>query len=414
MKNTSIWMVFSLALLLGACTKDQLKQSFVYYRPVYKTKEQVRNEIKSGETRAIDHAGKLFYKDGYVFLNDLEKGIHVIDITNPAAPQKVAFIAVPGCVDLAVRGNTLYADLTTDLVAIDISNPKQVKLTAVLEGVFPHRYYNQFQADTSRIITDWVRIDTTATDTEFFNWGIKASDVGMIQNFATDSRGGAASGNGIGGSMARFALSNDRLYTVSHSDLKIFNTANAAVPAFIKQVTLAAWDIETIFPYQKNLFIGSQTGMYIFGISNKDNPVQLSKFVHARVCDPVVADDEYAYVTLRNGNLCGGFTNQLDVLNIQNLQSPSLVKSYPLTNPHGLSADGHLLLICDGADGLRIMDATNKNAVKQLSQVKGFDAYDVIAINGLAMVSAANGLYLINYTQPNAPAISASIAYAKK
>jgi len=42
---------------------------------------------------------------------------------------------------------------------------------------------------------------------------------------------------------------------------------------------------------------------------------------------------------LSSGSTCGGFTNQLDVLDIKNIKVPTLVKSYPLTNPHGLSKD---------------------------------------------------------------------------
>lgn len=414
MKKQTTLLLLACTILWSACLKDQVKQSYVYYRPVYKTKQEVRNEIQSVASREIVAPGKLFYKDGFVFLNDLEKGVHIIDITNPSAPRKAAFVAIPGCVDLAVRGNTLYADLSTDLVAIDISNPLQVKLTQVLEGVFPHRYYSSFVADTTQVITSWVRVDTTVTSSDPIFWGISQREFDTMVGAFSNSTRGAKVSNGVGGSMARFALSDDRLYTVSHSDIKIFNTSDAPKPSFIKQVNIAAWDIETIFPFKNNLFLGSQTGMYIFNITNKDNPVQLSKFEHARVCDPVVADDKYAYVTLRDGTECRGFINQLDVVDIQNLVQPRLVKSYSMTNPHGLSVDDHILLICDGADGLRIMDASNKQAVKQLSHLTGFTTYDVIALNGLALVSATNGLHLVDYTQPTAPVIKGSVAFAKK
>ena len=50
------------------------------------------------------------------------------------------------------------------------------------------------------------------------------------------------------------------------------------------------------------LFIGSQTGMFIYNLSNPDNPVQDGQFNHVRSCDPVIADEKYAYVTLRSGS----------------------------------------------------------------------------------------------------------------
>ncbi|HSC54664.1 MAG TPA: hypothetical protein VLC98_13625 [Phnomibacter sp.] len=409
MRNQIAYACLAATLLFAACIKDDIKSSYTYYRPVYKTKESVRQNVKSSAPVAVVAPGKLFYKDGYVFLNEVLKGVHVIDIKNPASPVVVSFIAIPGCIDLAVRGNILYADLTTDLVAIDITDPTNVQVTKIVEGVFPHRYYgNYFQNDTSQVIVDWVKVDTTVWSSEPLSWGLKSTDMVFFSSSST-----AAATNGIGGSMARFALYADRLYTVSHGDLKVFNTARPDQPAYVKQVPMYSSDIETIFPYGDHLFIGSQTGMHIYSVQNKDNPVKQSMFTHARVCDPVVANSKYAYVTLRNGTRCGGFTNQLDVINIENLNAPSLLKSYSLSNPHGLSIVGNTLLICDGADGLKIFDASVPTDVKQIGRLSGFTAVDVIAINNLAIVSAEKGLHLVDFTDPAQPKMLSAITIGK-
>ena len=81
------------------------------------------------------------------------------------------------------------------------------------------------------------------------------------------------------------------------------------------------WGLETIFQYKNNLFIGSQTGMYIYDLSDPAVPEQLSVFNHLRSCDPVVVDDDYAYVTLRSGTFCMNGNNQLDVGNIVSASS---------------------------------------------------------------------------------------------
>src|SRR5262249_44082974 len=138
---------------------------------------------------------------------------------------------------------------------------------------------------------------------------------------------------GKGGSMARFTITHDRLYTVSWSDLNVFNIVAANDPAYSNRVQID-WGVETIFPFKNKLFIGTQSGMYVYGISNSDNPVQEGKFGHVRTCDPVIADDDYAYVTLRSGSACQGFTNELDILALNNLTDPVLKKVYPMTNPH--------------------------------------------------------------------------------
>ena len=411
MKRIAPLFLFVVILFFTGCLKDSIERKYTFYRPVYRTKDQVRQNIKSLQAVDLVKPGKMFYKDGYVFLNELDKGVHIIDVKNPAAPLKVAFVNIPGCIDLAVRGNILYADLYTDLVAIDISNPLDVKLTTAINGVFPHRYYDAFSADTSKVITDWIRVDTTVINQDFGGWGAKSTDA-MLFASASGSSGGTIS-NGVGGSMARFALLNDRLYTVDYSRIKVFNTAVPAVPVYVKETDYIGFNIETIFQFGNNLFIGSMNGMYIYDVTNKDNPIQKSSFAHARVCDPVISDGNYAYVTLRNGTKCAGYINQLDVVDIGNITKPSLLKSYMLTNPHGLSKDGNTLLICDGADGLKLFDAANAAAIKQLSVVPGMDAFDVITVNGLAIVSAADGLYLINYTQTTSPKIVGSIKLKK-
>ena len=125
--------------LFSGCLKDEIKRSYTFYRPVYKTSEEVRQNIKSSTPISVTNPGKLFYRNGYVFLNEINKGVHIIDISKPSQPKVVAFVNIPGAVDLAVRSNILYADMYTDLVALDISDPLNTKVTSIVDGVFPHR-----------------------------------------------------------------------------------------------------------------------------------------------------------------------------------------------------------------------------------------------------------------------------------
>jgi hypothetical protein len=409
MKRIVSMVAFSMLVLLQGCVKDQVMTRTTMYRPVYKTKEEVRANIKSSNPIELTAPGKLFYKDGYVFLNELNKGVHIIDVRNPAAPANIAFVHVPGAVDLAVRGNILYADMYTDLVAIDISNPKAVQLKTVVPGVFPERYYASFIPEKEMVITEWIAVDTILKHNEAINWGVMKSDVVMTMSASASSSAPGVS-NGMGGSMARFALSDDRMYTVDNAKLKVFNTAIPEKPVFIKELSAGGWDIETIFPFGKNLFLGSMTGMHIFDITAKDNPFRTGSFTHARVCDPVISDGKNAFVTLRNGTKCAGFINQLDVVDISDLSKPKLLKSYPLTNPHGLSKEGDVLIICDGADGVKFFNAADVNNIKQLAQVKGMKAFDVIALGMVAMVSAEDALYLIDFSVPSNPVVKGSIS----
>jgi hypothetical protein len=383
------------AFALNGCFKDVVLEKYTFYRPVYKTKTQVRAEIKGSIPQTIKHPGKLFVRGNYIFLNDIERGVHVIDYSTPASPKKVAFIPIPGNVDLAVKGNYLYADQFRDLVTIDISNPLNATLVNVDENVFPQKHWIP---DSNLVIVDWLRIDTTVKHKDYvsFEKSIIAFG-GVLTNFSPNAA--SNNGGGKGGSMARFTLMSDRLYTVSSSTLKVFNTANAADPNYLKQVFLGAGDIETIYPFKNNLFIGSMTGMHIYSVANIDNPVKTGMFSHAMACDPVIADDNYAYVTLRSGTTCTRqISDQMDVINVTNVNAPSLVKSYPFTNPHGLDKDGNYIFLCDGKGGLKVLDATSPNNITTIKTFGEIETYDVIAVNNLAITVAKDGLYLVDYS----------------
>ena len=162
--------VMLIAASLQSCVKDTVTEKYTFFRPVYKTKEAVMNNIKSSPSQAIQQTGKIYIKGNYIFLNDVNRGVHIIDYTNPSQPNKIAFVEIPGNIDMAVRGNILYVDCFTSLIALDISNPLNVEKTKVINAVFPHRAYYNFQQDTSKIITEWIRIDTTITNKRNINF----------------------------------------------------------------------------------------------------------------------------------------------------------------------------------------------------------------------------------------------------
>ena len=413
------FQTFSLLLVvlsfLSGCLKDKCTQTYTLLRPVYKTKQEVYSDIKSKSARPIVNPGKITLFGTKIFLNEIDEGIHVIDNSDPSKPKKMSFIGIPGNVDLAVKGNRLYADLFNDLVTLDISNQQNIQVVNIKEKVFPHRAFsNGFFADTNLVIVDWLQKDTTVTVSCVNNQSPVFFDRGFLAlaNSNVSSATRSAVTLGLNGSMSRFALKNDYLYTVSHSDLKVFGLQNPDRPQQLNTVEIG-WGIETIYPFKENLFIGSNTGMFIFNLQNPAAPQKTGSFSHAFACDPVIADDTHAYVTLRSGTNCRASINQLDVLDITNLQSPSLLKTYPLTNPHGLSKDGNLLFVCDGKDGLRVYNAANPTSLVPVKHFKGFEAYDVIAWNNNALVVTKTALLQFDYSNQNTISQRSSIAIQK-
>lgn len=375
--------------------------AYTYWEPVYKTKDETRTNIRNNTAREIERPGKIYIRGNYIFLNELDRGIHIIDNTNPASPQNISFIDIPGNMDMAVKGNILYADFYTDLVTIDITDPRNAIVKKFTENIFPERFWgNGFSPNPSAVIVDWVRRDTIAEANCGGNsgifFGLKSADVFMAQTNSSSAGTAGGSPFGVGGSMARFTIVNNHLYAVSQTSLNVVSIANAIDPVFSSKVNIG-WGIETIYPFNNRLFIGSNSGMFIFNLNNPALPAKEGSFSHVRSCDPVIADNNYAYVTLRSGTACQGFTDQLEILDISNFDQPALIKTYPMKNPHGLSKDGTTLIICDGNGGLKFYNASDVNNLVLQNTITGYDAYDVIAINGWALVVAKNGLYQYSY-----------------
>lgn len=399
----SLLIVSVVTMLFQSCVKDNCTSTYSYWEPVYRTHAEVRANIRNNPSKTIERPGKIYIRGNFIFLNEVDKGIHIIDNSNPAAPRNIAFIDIPGNMDMAVKGNMLYADFYSDLVAINISDPQHVAVTKFTENVFPERAWgNGFSPNPTAVIVDWVKKDTTVTTNCGGSNGIfgrwKSTDVLLLSSQSGGINNSAASSPfGIGGSMARFTIVNNHMYAVSESSLNIVSISNPAEPVFNNRVNIG-WGIETIYPFNNRLFIGSTSGMFVYDIGNPTNPVKLSSFSHARSCDPVVADNNNAFVTLRSGTFCQGFNNQLDVLDITNISSPVLRKTYPMTNPHGLSKDGNTLIICDGKAGLKFYNATDVNNMTLLKTIGGIETYDVIAINGWALVVTKDGLYQYDYS----------------
>lgn len=210
----------------------------------------------------------------------------------------------------------------------------------------------------------------------------------------------APGNNGTGGSLARFAIVDNYLYTVSNTHLKVFDINQAQQPRQVGDVSLGL-NIETIFPYNGMLFIGSRTGMHIYDNSNPVKPAFLSQYQHVQACDPVVVQGNYAYVTLRDGTDCRFGQNLLDVVNISDPRNPRVERTFNMLNPHGLGIDGNMLFVCEGDHGLKVFDATNPVDLVETQFIKNIRTYDVIPRNKVLLVVGKDGLFQYDYSDAN-------------
>ncbi|CAA6823973.1 MAG: Unknown protein [uncultured Aureispira sp.] len=415
-KRNMFFAAVATLFLTASCVKDDCTRVMTYTKqtPVYKTLAEIRVDPTVEPARELEKPGKIYLFGNLILINEKGEGVHVIDNANPSAPAKLAFIAIPGNIDIAMSGNTLYADNYTDLLAIDVSNIQNAHVKKRVQNAFP-----SFGSDpdlgilvayNSEEVTEEVKCDdqNTMMQVQQGQW-MNNVDMSTTNNAGVSANVGGSGREaiGIGGSMARFGINGQHLYIVDNQDMHIFDISNTEDPTRVNQVTVGmGWGIETIFPYQDKLFIGSNVGMFIYDNSNPQSPTYLSEFQHANVCDPVFVDDNFAYVTLRSGTNCEGFSNQLDVIDITNITNPTLVSSTEMHNPHGLTVEDDKLYLCDGSDGFKVFDVANKQTIgqNQLFHDSSIPAYDAITVPraNAVLVIGKDGFYQYNTSNPAA------------
>jgi hypothetical protein len=132
--------------------------------------------------------------------------------------------------------------------------------------------------------------------------------------------------------------------------------------------------------------------MYVIDLTNPSYPAKTTLFQHVRSCDPVVAENGYAYITLNTSNQrCWRGLNELQIVDIHNLADPFLKKSYTMYNPLGLDIHNDTLFVCD--NGLKILDVTDKTNPVEIRNFPEVQANDVIYTQGRLLVIGNGGFH---------------------
>lgn len=370
--------------------------------------------VAISEPVPIVESGKIYAYKNYIFVNDVYRGFHILDNTNPSAPENIGFIKLEGNNDISVKDDRLYADSYGDLVVMDISDIQNIKVAKRMENAIYQEFwctvgfdvdwpeadafdYSDFNAATDAL-TGWELNEVQMSTAEFeSNFGSTRTDVLFSNDSAAESSVPTSSTTGQGGSFARFKIVDDYLYAVEPWSINVFNISDLDNPEVLEEV-YAQGNIETIFNQGDILFLGGTQGMYIYDISSPDKPTYVSEFTHGRACDPVVVSGDYAFVTLRSSNFCGDdIESGLYIVDVSDLTNPTLKKTYAMTEPYGLGVKDEKLFICDGPDGLKVYDKTNIDDLIQLNHFENINTYDVIPLAGSLLMIGDKVLYQYEY-----------------
>jgi len=417
MKRNLLFMMVAIAGILLGCSESGYKTETYEYmvnEPVFMAVSDIRSvELKTSAAQPIKEQGKICFYNGYLYISEPGMGIHIIDNREPRQPEAVGFVELEGNTDISIRNDKLYADSYIDLLWFDITNPAAPKYTDRLEGVFeqclPPIIDNEYMIDynmcygrtdqNENIIVGW-KVEKRKESHDIYYGGNGKDMILAEASPPTANLNGGGGGQGVTGSMSRFTLYKDYLYTVINNNMSIFDLSQAEPVKTVDNIYIG-WNVETIFSYGENMFMGTPTGMVIYSVKEPLQPEYMSMITHVFGCDPVVVENDIAYVTVHSGNFCGQNANELIVLNVEDVRHPVHIVTYTMTKPKGLGIDNGTLFVCD--EGLKVFNASEPQKImaNQLAHHKGMEGYDVIPFNNVLMMIAEDGLYQYDYTDVN-------------
>lgn len=121
-----IVLMLSLENCCYDCCDDCYRMTEWGFRPVYSN--LLDDIVALEESRVISSPGKIYLYKNYLLVNEAQKGVHIIDNSNPRNPIPLNFLKIIGNNDVAVKNGVLYADQFQNLVTIRLDS-LETKLT---------------------------------------------------------------------------------------------------------------------------------------------------------------------------------------------------------------------------------------------------------------------------------------------
>lgn len=127
----------SMSLIAGCGNNDNIQDERSSYKPVLMDRSQLNNSIAFFGSKDIRNPGEVRTYASLLLIVEKYEGVHIYDNSNALSPVEKGFLNIPGCLDIVLNNNVLYASNATDLVSIDLSIPGSPKIVNRIPNVFP-------------------------------------------------------------------------------------------------------------------------------------------------------------------------------------------------------------------------------------------------------------------------------------
>ncbi|MGE0085738.1 MAG: C1 family peptidase [Desulfococcaceae bacterium] len=319
----------------------------------------------------------LFYLSNKLYVADGESGLRIIDVTNLSSPYEIGYFDTPGTAnDVYVSGSYAYvADGYSGLRIVSVSNSASPMETGFFDtpgsayGVFISGSYAYVADHTSglRIINvsnPASPISTGFLDTPGYAWKVY-----------------------ISGSYA---------YLADNTSLRIINVSNPANPletgSFNTSGNYYGVYVSGSYVYMADCFYG----LRIINAIDPANPIEVG-YYSGLGTNRVVVSGNYAYLSYNGG---------LNIINLSNPTNPIITGYYRTPGAaNRIFISGSYAYLADGYGGLRIIDIGDPiNPVETGFFITSDYVHDVYISGYYAFIANGNrGLRIVNVSNPYAP-----------
>lgn len=408
MRRITTTMIVMLVLVAGrtAHGQDSLNMSLLWSTLGFSEKVSVQDDrayVAGGRLRIWDIADRsapellgeyqsmsmldVVVQGNYAYVAQNYNGMRVIDISNPAGPQSVSELDLPGqSFAIEIEGNFAYiAALNAGLRIVDISDPYNPEEVGYFDDVGIGAY--EVKVRSNLAFVPWsdagLRIIDVSNPTSpqlvgIVDTPVLATDVAVTGDFAyvADASGG----------------------------VRIINVTNPAAPIEAHSFGYGQSHVTGIAVYENHLYVADfLSGLVAVDITTPTQPMGLGYYTAEYLCSHLSIDGCEAFVCGQNTLFFGIFdVSQIEGCATQAETHPMFVESLDLSqnypNPFNPETTIEFTLSTSGQTKLTVFDLLGREVATLVDETlsAGRHSYHFSANPGLA-----SGVYIYRLSTPN-------------
>jgi len=391
----TILFVLSIALIAKVAISSCIESSNVYL-PVYLSEEEFKSAITFQPNFTVANPIEIHTMDSYVYIVDSNKGIIILDNTNPNDLTPIGRINIPGVNSIIIQNNIIIADSATDLITINIedtTNPQEIKrLSNILSSnVKPRGIWGNKVDESQGIVVDKI-YERTSGCNDTITSSSDSTSFGCTSNKQDTLNENYNQLEEIERYFKRMIVIDNLLYVINEQNILLVNIDTFGNIQLVDKVAVEA-EVSAISHLGDRLLAGTRRGVMGYRINDDGLSFETSYNYQPWQCQEILFKGTTAFTIENVNNKCGANTNLLEILNFENIDNPEKVSNYPVFNPMKIDVSDTAILIADKDKGLIVLDRSNIQNPSLANQIDAPSPISVNQVDNIALLLSKNGLY---------------------